>query len=66
MGNTVTSGFYVHDIDASHSDAQPTASHSYYVYVNTPITYDLAGTSTFNDVVYSGIESTTLTASQSQ
>ena len=65
-GTTVTSDYYLHDIQASHSDAQPLASHSYYVNVNTPVTYNLSGTSTFNDVVYNGTESTSLTASASQ
>jgi hypothetical protein len=32
----------------------------------TPITYNLAGTSTYADVVYQGTEQTTLTASQTQ
>ena len=65
-GGTATSTFYEDDIDASHSDTQQTATHFYFVYVNTPITYNLVGTSTYSDVVYQGTEQTTLTASQTQ
>lgn len=66
VGTTVTSNSYEQDIDASHSDKQQTATHFYYVYVNTPITYNLVGTSSYANVVYQGTEETSLTASQTQ
>lgn len=65
-GKSTTSTYYLFDLDASHSDQQHTLSHSYFVTVNTPVTYNLSGTSTYSTVTYNGTESTTLTASQSQ
>ena len=66
QGGSTTSMYYMFDLDASHSDQQQTPSHSYFVNVNTPVTYNLSGTSTYATVTYNATESTTLTVSQSQ
>jgi len=63
---TGTSDYYEGDIAATHLDAQLTLAYSYYVNVNTPITYSLAGTIQVGGGSWAGTEATTLTAAQTQ
>jgi hypothetical protein len=65
--STNTTTYYEEDLVASHSAPLTTITFYYYVNLNTPITYNLTGTSNYAEgVTYQGTEQTTLTASQTQ
>jgi hypothetical protein len=66
QSGTSTTQLYESDLAATHLDKQLTLAYPYYVNVNTPATYNLAGTLQYQNQSYAGTETTTLTAAQTQ